>query len=81
MSFRKVAVAVAAATSIAILPAAAQAAGSPKVSVSPKTVQAGRTLTVQVTRTHGRRCVLSWRADRRGALVQYKRRLTAKRTA
>ena len=58
----------------------AQASSGPRVTVSPTTVVAGNGLNVQVSRTHGRRCALSLRADRRGALVRFKRTVTGGHT-
>ncbi len=62
-----------------LAPAQAQA-GSLHVSVAPTHVGLGRTLTVRVTHTRSRRCVLTLRMDRFGAVVRYRRAIAPGRT-
>jgi hypothetical protein len=62
------------------LAGAAPAASAPKLHVAPTTVVAGNALTVRLSRTHGRRCVLSLRTDRQGSLVRYRRKISGGRT-
>jgi hypothetical protein len=58
----------------------ASAASPLRVTISAKSVVAGNALTVRVHGTGGHRCVLSLRADRRGALVRYRSRVRGGRT-
>ena len=60
--------------------AEARAAAGPKVTVNPKTVSAGNAITLGLTRTHGRTCVLTIHRDRFGAKARIKRKVVRGRT-
>ncbi len=63
-------------TALLLATGGAAQASTPTVRVSPKNVKPGSALLVVVGRTHGRRCTLSVRADYRGAMVKFKRRVS-----
>jgi hypothetical protein len=70
-----------AALSLAMLaPGPASARGHLQLALSSKTVTAGGSLTLTLSHTHRRRCVLSLRRDRFGAPVRSRRKIAKGRT-